>query len=181
MQLVPEAEAAKWMAGVGIGIHPRFPSHLAFVEEPDCQTSWLPTGRVCDLPGFLQTAVGLAQEHGSVWLYRKGGGSWYEDEDAPIGNQIIDRVLAALGVPRDFYGALAFEFVEWRDLYLVISTFIVWGWSVGEDLYIIPTTGSCMLMTSHHGELFGLFPAEDALAKFEAEMTRLEFPSRRKH
>ena len=61
----------------------------------------------------------------------------------------------------------------------MISTFIVLVWSVGEDLYIIPTTGSCMLMTSHHGELFGLFPTEGALANFEGEMTRLKFPARR--
>jgi hypothetical protein len=178
MQLVAESEFVSWAAGIGIARHPRFPLNLAFVQEPDCQKSWLPTGRVTDLPGFLQTAVGLASGDGGTLLYRKGGQSWYESEDAPIGNHIIDRVLAAISVPREFAGALSFESTEWRDLYLVISTFFVWGWSVGEDLYIIPRNGSCMLMTSHHGELFAMCPAGEALAQFEAEMLRCEFPAR---
>ena len=130
------------------------------------------------LPGFLQTAVGLASGGDATLLYRKGGESWYEDEDAPIGNHIIDRVLAALGVPRDFAGALSFESAEWRDLYLLISTFFVWGWSVGEDLYIIPKNGSCMLMTSHHGELFAMCPTVAALARFEAEMAKRDYRAR---
>ena len=178
MQLVAEDEFVRWTAGVDIARHPRFPLNLAFVQTPDNYQSWLPTGRITDLPGFLQTAVGIASRDGATLLYRKGGGSWYEDADAPIGNQIIDRVLEALEVPRDFAGALSFEGAEWRDLYLVISTFFVWGWSVGEDLYIIPKNGSCMLMTSHHGELFAMCPTVEALARFEAEMAQCDLLAR---
>jgi hypothetical protein len=86
--------------------------------------------------------------------------------------------LRGIGIPDAFQGALSFDAVEWRDLYLVISTFFVWGWSVGEDLYIIPKNGSCILMTSHHGELFVQFPATDALARFEADMERSGFSAR---
>ena len=178
MQLVAQHDFAKWAASVGIGQHPRFPLNLAFIQAPDSHREWLSTGRITDLPGFLQTAVGIASVDGATLLYRKGGDSWYEGEDAPIGNHIIDRVLAAIGVPREFAGALSFDSTEWRDLYLVISTFGVWGWSVGEDLYIIPRNGSCMLMTSHHGELVAMAPTEEALVRFEAEMVRCGYPSR---
>jgi hypothetical protein len=179
MRLTAEAEFVDRTAAVGIGRHPRFPLNLAFTQAPDCQRSWLPTGRVSDLPGFLQTAIGIATGDGPVWLYRKGGGSWFEGEDAPIGNHIIDRVLEGIGVPREFAGALAFEGQEWRDLYLVISTFFVWGWSVGEDLYIVPASGSCVLMTSHHGEFIAAYPSADRLDEFEAEMDRCGHPARR--
>ena len=178
MQLVAEDEFVGWATEVGIARHPRFPLNLAFIQTPDSYQSWLPTGRITDLPGLLQTAVGIASSDGATLLYRKGGESWYEGEDAPIGNRIIDRVLEALAVPRDFAGALSFEATEWRDLYLVISTFFVWGWSVGEDLYIIPKNGSCMLMTSHHGELFAMCPTVDALTRFEAEMAQRDHPAR---
>jgi hypothetical protein len=178
MQLVLESDFAKWRAGAGIETHPRFALDLVFGQNPDCQRSWLPTGRITDLPGFLQTAVGLVSDRGAILLYRKGGGSWYEDDDAPIGNHIIDRVLEALGVPRDFQGALAFEGHEWRDLYLVMSTFAVWAWSVGEDLYIFPKNGSCVLMTSHHGELFAKFPTAEALGRFHGAMERSGHPAR---
>jgi len=178
MNLIPEAEFARWRSDVDILPHPRFPSSLAFRQAPDCQQSWLPAGRITDLPGFLQTAVSLARGDGSVCLYRKGGGAWYEGDDAPIGNHIIDRVLQGLGIPRDFEGAISFVGREWRDMYLLISTFFVWGWSVGEDLYIIPENVSCVLMTSHHGELFAMFPGTEALAQFQAAMASSGHPAR---
>lgn len=178
MQLVPDSDVTDWMAGIGITSHPRFPLKLVFSDAPDCQQSWLPTGRITDLPGFLQVAVGLATDGGQVLLYRKGGGSWYEGEDAPIGNHVIDRVLHGIGIPEAFQGALSFEAAEWRDLYLVISTFFVWGWSVGEDLYIVPKNGSCILMTSHHGELFAHFPGADARVAFVAAMAEAGLSAR---
>lgn len=177
MQLSLETEFRRWMERMGIGPHPRFPQALTFTKAANCQESWLPTGRISDLPGFLQTAVGIASRDGAVWLFRKGGGGWYEGADAPIGNHVIDRVVASLGVPTDFEGALGFEGTEWRDLYLLISTFFVWGWSVGEDLYVIPKNGSCFLMTSHHGELFAGFPTEEALARFRSDMDRAGHPA----
>ena len=172
-----ESEFAKWRAAAGIVNHPRLSLNLVFGQHPDCRRSWLPSGRIVDLPGFLQTALDFVSDEEATLLYRKGGGSWYEDDDAPIGNQIIDRVLDAVGVPRTFQGALAFDSVEWRDLYLVISIFAVWGWSVGEDLFIIPKNGSCVLMTSHHGELFANFPSEEALEKFRDSMERAGHPA----
>ena len=178
MRLIAEPEFTTWAASVGIASHPRFPSNLAFVQALDSHRAWLPTGRITDLPGFLQTAVGIASGDGETLLYRKGGGSWFEGDDAPIGNHIIDRVLEAIGVPQHFNGALSFEATEWRDLYLVISTFFVWGWSVGEDLYIIPRNASSMLMTSHHGELVAKCSNEAALLHFEAEMLRCEYSAR---
>jgi hypothetical protein len=177
MQLVAEDEAEQWMAEGGIGRHPRFRLSLAYSQAPDLQESWLPTGRITDLPGFLQTAVSLAAGGGPILLYRKGGGSWYEGDDAPIGNHIIDRVLEAIGVPREFAGALSFDATEWRDMYLVISTFFIWGWSVGEDVYIIPGSRTCLLMTSHHGELFATCPTVEALAAFAADMARRGHPA----
>jgi len=170
MQLLPEQDFSQWMDRGGIGAHPECPLNLTFIRAPGCRASWLPTGRVSDLPGFLQTALGVASTGGSVWVYRKGGGVWYEGSDAPIGNHIIDRVLAAIAVPLEFAGALGFDRTEWRDLNLLISTFFVWGWSVGEDLYVIPKNGSCLLMTSHHGELFADFPSEVALSRFRSQM-----------
>jgi hypothetical protein len=178
MQLLLDADFTKWRAAAGIANHPRFPLNLVFSQDPKGQRSWLPTGRITDLPGFLQAAVTLVSDQGPVLLYRKGGDTWYEDEGAPIGNHIIDRVLEAVGVPRDFHGALAFDNHEWRDLYLVISTFAVWGWSVGEDLFIIPKNGSCVLMTSHHGELLANFPSAEALEQFRKSMEGAGHPAR---
>ena len=83
----------------------------------------MPSGLVSDLPGFLQTIVGIASEDRALWLYRNFAGSWYEAPDAPIGNHIIDRVISAIGVPREFEGAVGFNGTERRDLYLMISTF----------------------------------------------------------
>jgi len=166
------------MARAGIATHPRFLLNLAFVQAPECQATWIPIGRISDFAGFLQTAVAIASSDGSVWAYRKGGGTWYEGSDSPIGNHIIDRVVATLGVPLDFAGALGFDGPEWRDLYLLISTFFVWGWSVGEDLYIIPKNGSCLLMTSHHGELRANFPNEATRSRFCDDMDQAGHPAK---
>ena len=155
MKLVPDNQFIEWLEAGGIRNDPRWPrsQSLTFGEDHDHTRWWLPPEVVSDLPGFITTALELSSSNGPYWLCRRGGGTWYDGDDGTVRNQIIDRMVAITGVPSDFSGALGLETSEWRDLLILTAAYFVFGWSVGEDLYIIPDDRSCILMIDHHGTL----------------------------
>ena len=48
--------------------------------------------------------------------------------------------------------------------------FCTFGWSVGEDLYILPSDGSFILMVSHHDELIVMAKSPENEQRFLAHM-----------
>lgn len=178
LDLIADEEFLAWAAAtIGIVPDPHFspPLTLVFAEDRGFTRVWFPGPIVSDLPGFIDSALSAASAAGPFYLYRRGGGSWYEQIDPAYGlvrNEIIDRVVATTGIPEDFSGAIALRRSEWRELLTIITAFYVFGWSVGEDLHVVPENGSCLLLFSHHGELCVEFADESALQSFVAEMAR---------
>jgi hypothetical protein len=171
-QLTDEAFHA-WLAEGGIGSDPRYPNSycLVFLAAPDCSRFWFPSFVPSDLPGFINAALDAASSTAPYYLYRRGGGRWFDESSSgPGANQTIEDLLRAVGLPASASGALRLERSEWRVLQAIVIAFYVYGWSVGEDLYILPTGRDCILMTSHHGELAVEFPTEARLEQFRAAM-----------
>ena len=155
MQLLPDGEFLRWLEAGGITNDPRWPraQALTFGELHEHRRWWLPSEVVSELPSFIGAALVLSSTTGPYWLYRHGGGIWYDGDDGTLRNQIIDRMVSITGIPSGFAGAVGLALSEWRDILILTTAFYVFGWSVGEDLYIIPDDRSCILMISHHGEL----------------------------
>ena len=180
MEFIPEEQFLTWAAEAGIIPDPHFsaPRTLIFAGDQEHSRFWMPPPIVSDLPGFIGTALDCASETGPYCLYRRGGGTWYDKFDPADGlvrNEIIDRIVETTGVPEDFAGAIKLAASEWKDTLTLISAFYVFGWSIGEDLHIVPDDRSCVLMVSHHGELQGQFPTAEHMEAFVAGMARRSF------
>jgi hypothetical protein len=128
-----------------------------------------------DLEGFVSTLLQAASKEGPYWLYRKGGGGWYEDEENPLSDQIRNRMVASAGVPREFAGAIGLSVPEWRDLLTLILAFYVFGWEIGGDLQVIPADARCIVATSHHGPAKVTSTDHQYLASFVRAMEAARF------
>jgi hypothetical protein len=174
MRIIAETEFRAWLAAGGVGLHSRWGNTgtLVCLKNEDLSRFWFPSFVPSDLPGFIDTALTAASASGPYYLLRRGGGHWYEPDpgSAPGSNLMIDACLRAVGVPSDCSGALELAKSEWQALGLVILAHYVHGWSVGEDLHIVPAERDCVLMTSHHGELSVHFPDEARLERFQQSM-----------
>ena len=100
---------------------------------------------------------------GPWWLWRRGGGPWMDEfgEEGGLRNASLDRLLEALGYG-GASGALRLGAKELPDLWLIVNAFFVFGWSVGEDLYVIPEDCSCVLLFSHEGHVEAASPPRTA-------------------
>jgi hypothetical protein len=105
-----------------------------------------------ELPGFISGAARLAAGEGTRWLYRRGGGEWSSGLGGSS-DEVIDRLLPAAGLPPGCEGALGFEPKEWQPLAILVATYFVFGWHVGNDVFLVPEDRSCVLMFGHHGEM----------------------------
>ena len=177
MKLLADDEFRAWASGHGIqfdlSVQPASP--LSYANRKPLVREWQPPPVPSDLEGFVSTALTGASAKGPFWLYRKGGGEWYEDDDSPLSDQNRNRIVGLLGIPNDFSGAIGLEESEWRDLLLLILAFYVFGWEVGGDLQIVPSDGRCILQTSHHGPLRVQFADEEHLRGFTKVMAEARF------
>jgi hypothetical protein len=169
MQLILKRVFLSRVAKHGIILDPKHPDYqdLIYPGVVDCTRFWLPPPT--ELLNFVITVLDSASTTGPFYLYRRFWGTWHYGKESGR-NQIIDRMISPINIPNDFRGALKLEHNEWGDLLTIISAHYVFAWSVDEDLYIIPDSGDCILMISHHGQLNGSFPNEKRLKEFTEAM-----------
>jgi hypothetical protein len=172
MEIRPDGQFLQWLREAGIGPHPEYPDsgELVFTRVPDISRFWLPSDVPNDLPNFLLTAAQTASGDGACWLYRRGGGSWYQGTKASSREEVIDRMLGAAGVPANARGALKFESADWQQLLLVMLAFYTLGRHVANDLHLIPDNRSHVVMLGHHGELSCWCPDQSLLDAFIGAM-----------
>ena len=65
---------------------------------------------------------------------------------------------------------------EYDRLVTLLFSTTIFGWSVGEDLYVVPEHGRHLLQTDHHGVIHMSFRTEESLNHCIVEMDRRGFP-----
>lgn len=185
MELISKDAFLRWAAGRGIVPDPRFreyPSQapLAFAGVPSLWRRWSTPEAVFNLPNLASCLVGCAAAQGALFLFLKGGASWFtgsSPETGPEWEHLRDRVVGTLPIPRDFSGALRFASSEHDDVVLLMVTFLVYAWCVADDLQIVPEDGRVIIETSHHGDVVVNFPDEERMKSFVTDMSEREFPA----
>jgi hypothetical protein len=78
-------------------------------------------------------------------------GSWPESADPSRINDVVERqVLKGLGIPLGTAHVVAFSREELDKLVTLVFSTTIFGWSVGEDLYVVPDHARAFLQTDHH-------------------------------
>lgn len=182
MRLIPSAECDEWLAEAGIVSDSDYPyaAELIFAGVPaDLWRAWETPRLACDLPHFVSTLMSAAAPTGPFVLRPRGDAPWYtgtEYGDGPLCEQIRDRIVGTLPIPADYVGAIEFGVGEWRDVQMLLVTFLVYGWCVADDLQVVAGDRSCVLMTSHHGYVSVRCRDAARLAAFQGEVVALGFP-----
>lgn len=178
MRVVANEDFLRWANAGGLILDPRYQHslQLVFRDDPDRCRFWVPAGVPSDLPGFLATSITLASVSGPYWVRPRGGGRFIHGETASFREGLIDRALAAVAIGPDVWGALVFDRTDWGDLLFVATAFFTFGWSVRQDLEIIPEDRSCCLMLGHHGEMTVQFATAERLAEFVRGMEDKGYP-----
>jgi hypothetical protein len=60
------------------------------------------------------------------------------------------QVFKGLGLPLGTTDVVEFERVDYQALLTLLFTTTVFGWSVGQDLYVVPDHARYVVQTDHH-------------------------------
>lgn len=169
MQILEDVRFFGWLQQRGIIADPERGTgdRLTFAEGTPVDRRWRPGGITSDIPDFSWGVLNAAMQGGPWWLWRRGGGPWMDEfgQEGGLRNAALDRLLEALGYG-GAGGALRLGVKELPDLWLIVNAFFVFGWSVAEDLYVVPDDCSCVLLFSNEGYVEARFPSEERAAAF---------------
>jgi hypothetical protein len=110
-----------------------------------------------------------------VWRHL---GSWPDTAsvDAERANDVVEsRILQGLGLPLGTSDIVAFDRTDVAALVTLLFATTIFGWSVGEDLYVVPDHARQLLQTDHHGVIHVSFRDVGDIEYWVSEMARNGF------
>jgi hypothetical protein len=155
MKSQPEADFLRGIEPRGIAVDPAYPKSaiLRFRNaEPDARF-WIVPDEPERRPYFIATMLELMGSWASCFAWRHMG-SWRAREHINplrINDCVEFTILNGIGIPTGTADII--EFTR-DDMFLLVTLLFatsIFGWSVGEDLYVVPDHGQYILKTDHHG------------------------------
>lgn len=152
MNTLTEAAFLVWADRAGLSLDPRYPESAVLVFRPDPQQDrfWEVPAEPERRPYFLLSFLELMGDWQECYVWRHLG-SWPEFADPLRINDVVERqILEGLGLPLGTADVVRFERAELVKLVTLMFSTTVFGWSVGEDLYVIPDHARYIIQTDHH-------------------------------
>ena len=156
MTTISEQEFLAGLASKGLTLNPIYPQSKSLTYGAGSESRfWIVPPRAAERPYFLSALVSLLGEWQSCYAWRPHG-SWPDrktiDADR-IGELVELNIMAGLGAPPGSIDVLRFSRDERDSLVTLMFATSIFGWSVGEDLYVVPDNASAFIMVSHHEDV----------------------------
>lgn len=160
-----------------MGLDVKYPDSavLSFQPNPDLDRFWVIPAEPERRPFFLSLILELMGEWKSCRVWRHLG-FWPFQADNERPNDIVEFViLNGIGLPLGTDSIVEFTQADINSLLTLLFTTTIFGWSVGEDLYIVPDHAQHIIQTDHHGVIHVSFRDTDALQLFVDAMEKEDF------
>jgi hypothetical protein len=161
----------------GIIIDPKYlqTADLTFDDDSELSRFWEIPEEARRIPYFVDTLLTLLEPWESIYVW-KHMGSW---NVAVKGERLNDDVQAILyrgaGLTENNADILIFKNTELAELAVIIFNQLVFGWHVGDDIYIIPEHGRQMIKTDHHDAVHVSFRDFASMKKYVEAMADAGF------
>jgi hypothetical protein len=153
MKSISESNFLEWARGVGLHLDPLYPNAavLAVRDGVNDARFWRLPAEPHRHPHFIGVLVELLGDWQCCYVWRHLGG-WPASADPRRVNDVVElEILRGLGMPLGTAQVVVFSREELAKLVTLMFSTTVCGWSVGEDLYVVPDRAQAFLQTDHHG------------------------------
>jgi hypothetical protein len=179
MKTLPEDDFIRWAISHGLGVDKyRQTTILRFQPTSGIGRFWNIPDRPERRSAFISSMLELAGPWETCFAWRHMG-SWPDPKHLDLSriNDVIElELLKGIGIPLGTHDVLELrrdDFVRLVSLVFVTSIF---GWSVGEDLYLVPDNSSYLLKTDHHGVIHVEFREAEDVVPWISKMNERGFP-----
>jgi hypothetical protein len=149
---VSEAEFLRWAATRGLAPDSDYPQSAVLKYRAGGESRfWLVPPQPERRPYFIAMLLELLGEWEACYVWRHSG-SWpgVYDMTGRVNDRIEYQILRGIGMPMASADVVCFSRGEIDLLITLIFSTTIFGWSVGEDLYIVPDHARQILQTDHH-------------------------------
>ena len=178
MRTLAENDFLRWAESNGLGLDEQYPDSAALTFRPDpCQDRfWSVPPKPERRPDFIASLLELMGDWRSCYAWRHLG-SWPDSVDNRRLNDVIElRILRGLGLPLGTADIVEFSHDESDTLITLIFSTTIFGWSVGEELYVVPDHARYILQTDHHDAIHVSFRNPEEVKRWTSVMAERGFP-----
>jgi hypothetical protein len=174
MDLVPNERFFSWLATTEVRPDDRYqpPSCLAYVPHRNAHRFWCLPHPGAAIPYFVQSLLDGLDPWFACYVWPRDGEWPVALEEDDVAERVRGLIVAGAGVPAGFAGAVRFTSAEADRLAAVVFAHLTFGWSVPDDLFIIPDHARQLLQTDHHDVVHVEFAEEGRVAPYIEHMKR---------
>jgi hypothetical protein len=177
MRTSTEREFLQWAAGKGLALDAEYPDAavLDYQEGSDARF-WTVPSQPERRPYLIAALLELLGDWQTCYVWRHLG-SWPAAlATEGSGNDLIEsEILQGLGLALGTSDVVAFDRGDLARLITLLFSTTIFGWSVGEDLYVVPDHARQFLQTDHHGVIHVSFRDVADIEHWVSEMARNGF------
>jgi hypothetical protein len=177
MTTLTESAFLAWAERMGLCLDERYPESAVLVFRTDQEDRfWEVPFEPERRPHFILSLLELMGAWQQCYTWRHLG-SWPHAVDPSRVNDVVERrILEGLGLPMGTADIVRFERQELDKLVTLVFSTTIFGWSVGEDLYIIPDHARYVIQTDHHNVIHVSFRDKTDVGRWVKEMEYYGFP-----
>ena len=160
-------------------LHESYPTTkiLMFTPEPGYSRFWCVPPSPRRRLHFIATILRLLGSWSSCFVWRDGRWPSAADPERTNDNDMVELcILKRLGLPLGTSEVVEFTRAELDALITLIFSNTIFGWSIIDDLYVIPDDARYIIQTDHHEVIHVSFRQPEDLARFVKEMEDRGFP-----
>lgn len=173
MKRIREDRFIEIIRHLGIIVDPRYPksAELFFEKGSELSRFWEIPDTARQIPYFVNSILSALAPWEKIYVW-KHLGSWSTKVRGERCNDDVQALIyRGIGISDDNDDILEFERSELAELTTLIFNQLVFGWHVGDDLYIIPDHGQQMIKTDHHDAVHVSFRSDKALSEYASALT----------
>lgn len=174
METLSEIDFLAWAEARGLALDSRYPesSLLTFVSDGAESRRWSYPPEFYRSPYFLGVLLDLLGDWESCYVWRHMGSWPANDEiDQLDASEVVERsIYSGLGVPSGSANILQLARDDRAGLLTLMFCARQFGWSVGEDIHIVPDHARQFLMLSHHDVVHVHFRQSEDIAAWADHM-----------
>jgi len=152
MRVLSRADFLKTIEAVGVRLDSKYPKSaiLGFPNKPDVARFWAVPGEPQTIPHFAATMINLLGPWKSIFVWKHLGSWMVEVKGEDLNDDIQALLYKGLGIQSNSADILVFDRQELSMLIALIFNQLIFGWNLGDDLYLIPDDGRHIVHTDHH-------------------------------
>jgi hypothetical protein len=177
MKPVATQKFFRWAKQRGVVPYPDDPDppYSMIFDGPPTEDRFWVFERAAGIPFLLSHVLAGLDPWKSCFLWPRGGrwlGSGFKDD---VGDGVRAKILAGAGVPVGFRGALRCSTRERDTVVTILFAQAVFGWSVPDDVFVVPDHGRQIVQVSHHDVVHVDFADRLRIGRFVRHMAAEEF------